>query len=61
MRVVMALGAAIAVAVGAVCLTAAALIVLEGQVGAAGAWAILGAVWGLAGLFYFVAARRRRG
>jgi hypothetical protein len=61
MRVVMALGAAIAVAVGAVCFTAAALIVLEGQVGAAGAWAILGAVWGLAGLFYFVAARRRRG
>ena len=25
------------------------------------AWAILGAVWGLAGLFYFAAARRRRG
>jgi hypothetical protein len=61
MRVVMALGAAMAVAVGAVCFTAAAFIVLERQVDAAGAWAILGAVWGLgAGFFYFAAARRRR-
>ena len=61
MRVVMTLGAAMALAVGAVCFTAAAFIVLERQVDAAGAWAILGAVWGLAGLFYFAAARRRRG
>jgi hypothetical protein len=43
------------------CLTAAAFIVLERQLDPAAAWAILGAVWGLAGLFYFAAARRRRG
>jgi MYXO-CTERM domain-containing protein len=61
MRVLFALGAAIAVAVGAVCFTAAAFIVLERQLDSASAWAILGAVWGLAGLFYFAAARRRRG
>jgi MYXO-CTERM domain-containing protein len=33
---------------------------LERQLDAASAWAIVGAVWGLAGLFYFAVARRRR-
>jgi hypothetical protein len=61
MRTLLALGAATAVAIGAACLTAAAFIVLERQLDAAGAWAIVGAVWGSAGLFYFAAARRRRG
>jgi len=61
MRVVITLGAAAAVAVGAVCLTAAAFIVLERSLDAAAAWAILGAFWGLAGLLYFAAAKRRRG
>lgn len=60
MRVVMTLGAAIAVAIGAAFLTCAAFILLERQLDAAGAWAVLGAVWGLAGLAYFAAARRRR-
>jgi len=60
MRTLMTLGAGIAVAAGAVCLTCAAFILLERQVDPAGAWAILGAFWGIAGLFYFVAARRRR-
>jgi hypothetical protein len=61
MRMLFALAASIAVAVGVMCLTAAAFIVLERQLDPAAAWAILGAVWGLAGLFYFAAARRRRG
>jgi hypothetical protein len=61
MGLVLALAAATAVAIGVACLTAAAFIVLERQLDAAGAWAILGAVWGLAGLFYFAVARRRRG
>ena len=61
MRVLMSLGAAIALAVGAICLSAAAFIVLERQLDPAAAWAIVGAVWGLAGLVYFAAAKRRRG
>jgi len=60
-RTLMTLGAAAAIAVGAVCLTCAAFILLERQVDPAGAWAILGAFWGIAGLFYFAAAKRRRG
>ena len=56
----MALGAAIAIAVGAVCLTSAAFILLERSLDPAAAWAILGAVWGLPGLLYFAAASRRR-
>jgi hypothetical protein len=54
------LGAAAAVAVGAACLTAAAFILLERHLDPAAAWAILGAVWGIGGLFYFATARRRR-
>ena len=60
LRVVMTLGAAIAIAVSATCFTAAALILLERHLDAASAWAIVGAFWGLVGLVYFAAASRRR-
>jgi hypothetical protein len=55
------LGAGVALAVSAVCLTCAAFILLERNLGPAGAWAIVGAFWGLVGLLYFVATSRRRG
>lgn len=61
LRVLLALGASIAVVVGAVFLTAASFIVLEQHLDRAGAWAILGAFWGLLGVGYFAAAKRRRG
>jgi MYXO-CTERM domain-containing protein len=57
----LALGAAAAIAVAAVCLSCSAYILLARNLDAAGAWAILGGFWGLAGLVYFIAARRRRG
>jgi hypothetical protein len=60
-RAMLAIGAALAVGVGAVCLTCSAFIVLARNLDPAAAWAILGAFWGLAGLIYFAAARRRRG
>jgi hypothetical protein len=60
-RVLLTVGAAAAVAVGAACLTLSAFILLERHLDPAGAWAILGFCWGIAGLFYFAAARRRRG
>jgi hypothetical protein len=61
MRVALTLAAALAVVVGAVCLSAAGLILLERQLDPAAAWAILGAFWGVLGLAaYFAATRRRR-
>jgi hypothetical protein len=60
-RVLLTVGAALAVAVGAVCLTCSAFILLARSLDPAAAWAILGAFWALAGLIYFAAARRRRG
>ena len=60
-RALMALGAAVAIAVAAVCLTCSAYILLARNLDPAGAWAILGAFWGIAGLVYFIAARWRRG
>ena len=60
-RALMTVGAGIAVAVGAVCLTCSAFILLARSLDNAAAWAILGAFWGLVGLVYFAAARRRRG
>jgi hypothetical protein len=60
MRVLLALGAASAVAVGAACLTSAAFILLERQLDAPAAWAIVGLFWGVVGLLYFAASRRRR-
>ena len=60
-RAMMTLGAAVAIAVAAVCLTCSAYILLARAIDSAGAWAILGGFWGIAGLAYFSAARRRRG
>ena len=59
-RVLLTVGAALAVAVGTIFLTFSALSLLESQLNPAGASAIVGAFWGLLGLGYFVATRRRR-
>jgi MYXO-CTERM domain-containing protein len=59
-RALLTVGAALAVAVGAIFLTFSALSLLESQLNPAGASAIVGAFWGLLGLAYFVATRRRR-
>ena len=48
-------------ALGAACLTRAALVLLDRKMDPAGAWAIVGVFWGLVGLFYFVVTSRRRG
>jgi hypothetical protein len=61
MRAVLAVGAALAVGIGVVCLTFAAYILLARSLDPAAAWGILGAIWGLPGLLYFAVARRRRG
>ncbi len=60
-RALMSLGAAVAIGVAAVCLTCSAYILLARTLDDAAAWAIVGGFWGIAGLAYFVAARRRRG
>jgi hypothetical protein len=59
-RVLLTMAAAIALGVGAVCLTAAAFVLVERHVDTAAAWAIVGAFWALVGLVYFVIASRRR-
>jgi hypothetical protein len=59
-RALLALGAAVAIAVAALCLTCSAYILLARNIDPAGAWAILGAFWGVGGLIYFVSAKRRR-
>ncbi len=61
LRSLMTVGAAAAVGVGAVCLTASAFILLERSMDRAGASATMGAFWGVVGLAYFAIARRRRG
>ena len=60
-RTMLALGAALAIGVGAVCLTCSAYILLARSLDPAAAWGILGAFWGLAGLLCFAVASRRRG
>lgn len=60
-RAMMAVGAALAVGVGAVCLTCSAYILLARSLDPAAAWGVLGVFWGLAGLLYFAVASRRRG
>jgi hypothetical protein len=60
-RTLLILGAGAAIAVGAVCLTCAAFVLLARNIDPAGAWAIVGAFWGLVGVVYFAAASRRRG
>jgi len=59
-RALLTVGAALAIAVGAIFLTFSALSLLESQLNPAGASAIVGAFWALLGLGYFVATRRRR-
>jgi hypothetical protein len=60
-RALLTVGAGAAIAVGAACLTGAAFVVLARNVDPAGAWAIVGAFWGVVGLVYFAVASRRRG
>jgi hypothetical protein len=60
-RTLLTLGAGAAIAVGALCLSYAALVLLARNIDPAGAWAIVGVFWGLVGLIYFAAASRRRG
>lgn len=59
-RAMLAVGAAVAVATGAICLTAAAFLLLERAVDRPAAWAIMGAFWSVVGLSYFATTRRRR-
>jgi len=54
------LGAGVALAVSALCLSCAAFVVIDRNIDRASAWAIVGAFWGLVGLLYFVATSRRR-
>lgn len=60
-RAMLAMGAAIAIAVGVVCLTCSAYILLARNLDPAAAWGILGAFWALGGVLYFAVASRRRG
>ena len=60
-RTLLILGAGAAIAVGALCLTCAAFVLLARNIDPAGAWAIVGAFWGLVGVVYFAATSRRRG
>jgi MYXO-CTERM domain-containing protein len=60
-RTLLILGAGAAIAVGALCLTCAAFVLLSRNIDPAGAWAIVGAFWGLVGVAYFAATSRRRG
>ncbi|TAJ85563.1 MAG: hypothetical protein EPO10_07680 [Reyranella sp.] len=59
-RALLTMGAALAIAVGAIFLTFSAFALLESQLNPAGASAIVGVFWGLLGLAYFAATRRRR-
>jgi len=60
-RAMLAVGAGVAVAIGVICLTCSAYIMLERSIDPAAAWGILGAFWGIAGGLYFAVASRRRG
>jgi hypothetical protein len=59
-RVLMTMGAALAIGVGAIFLTFSAFAFLESRLDPAGAAAIMGAAWAILGGGYFVATRRRR-
>ena len=59
-RALLTMGAAISIVLGAVFLTASAWSLIESRLDPAAASAIVGAFWGLLGLSYFVATRRRR-
>lgn len=53
------LGAVVAIGVAAVCFSFSAFALLERHLEPAGASAIVGGFWGVLGLAYFVATRRR--
>lgn len=57
-RAMLALGAAMALVVSATCLSLAAYVFLERHLDPASAAAIVGGLWGLAGIGGFVALRR---
>jgi len=59
-RVLLTMAAAIALAVAAVCLSAAGFVLIERHLDTASAWAIVGAFWGALGIVYFAIASRRR-
>lgn len=59
-RALLSVGAALAIAVSAICLSFSAYALIERQLDPASASAIVGAFWGLLGVGYFVATRRRR-
>jgi len=59
-RVLMTVGAALAIGVGAIFLTFSAYVFLESRLDSAGAAAVMGAAWMMLGGAYFVATRRRR-
>jgi hypothetical protein len=59
-RVLLTMAAAIALAVAAVCLSAAGFVLIERHLDTASAWAIVGAFWGSMGVVYFAIASRRR-
>ena len=59
-RALLTVGAALAIGVSVICLSFSAYALIERQLDPASASAIVGAFWGLLGLGYFVAARRRR-
>jgi MYXO-CTERM domain-containing protein len=59
-RALLTLGAAIAIGISALCLSFSAYALIERQLDPASASAIVGAFWGMLGLGYFAATRRRR-
>ena len=60
LRLMLALGAVLAGAVGVLCLTYAGLTILQRHVDPAGAWGIVGGLYAVAGLVLYLAATRRR-
>ena len=62
LRLMLTLGAVLAGAVGVLCFSYAGLTILQRHLDPAGAWAIMGGLYAVAGLaLYLVATRRRRG
>lgn len=62
LRLVLALGAVLAGAIGVLCFSYAGLTVLQRHVDPAEAWAIMGGLYALAALaLHLTASRRRRG
>lgn len=60
LRLTFILGSVLAAAVGVLCFTYAGLTILERHLDPAEAWAIVGSLYGVAGLAFYLAATRRR-